>query len=124
MRYPSDDAKVLAWGRSPDKSDLTISSNIQAQSNQLLFVVFSDSDFPNQPVGAPIRYASIGTLERLRNNIVKVEDTFTNGEAVVEITITSDEGQYTKAEFRINIGTNWRKLTIKKLSLSEKLKLS
>jgi hypothetical protein len=122
-RYPSDDSKLLAWGRSADKSDLTTSRNIQAHSNELLFVVFSDSDFPNQRIeDAPTRYASIGILERLKSNELRVEDSFTNGEFIVEIIITSDEGQYTKGKFRINVGKNWRDLTMKNLSPSERLK--
>jgi hypothetical protein len=59
MRYPSDDSKLLAWGRLNELTDLAESRNIQGQSSQMLHVIFSDSDFAHTPVadGTPTRYS-------------------------------------------------------------------
>lgn len=66
MRYPSDDAKPLAWGRHPQSyNDLRNTRNIQSRGYQLLHIVFSDSDFARTPVQGPTRYACVSLLERL-----------------------------------------------------------
>jgi hypothetical protein len=110
---------------STNVNDISESMNIQANSSRLLHVVFSDSDFANTDVNAPRRYACISTFDRLetplrgpagQTNNLRVEDSFTNGEFVVEITITSDEGHYTTSRFLINVDTDWTNLKMKKLT--------
>jgi hypothetical protein len=128
MRYPSDNAKPLAWGRHPQSLyDLTQTRHIQGHGSQLLHVIFSDSHFATTHVNAPKRYACISTIERLayeqneprtyggRSQNLTVEDSFTNGDFEIEITITSDEGPYKRAKFNVIIDTDYGKLTMRKL---------
>jgi hypothetical protein len=135
-KYPSDDAKPLAWGRHPQSMyDLTSVRNIQGHGSQLLHVVFSDSHFATTNVDAPRRYACISTIERLEyekkelrsrgdtaNNLT-VEDSFTNGEFDIEIMITSDEGPFSYTEFRIHVESDFQKLSMKKIYPRRKLKI-
>jgi hypothetical protein len=133
MRYPSDDPKPLVWGRYPHSlNDLTQTRNIQSRGYQLLHVVFSDSDFVTTPVAAPTRYACISKVETLQPldvatglpitrpegvaNELRVEDSFTNGIFHIEITVTSDEGAYKKAAFKLTVDEDFAGLTMQKKS--------
>jgi hypothetical protein len=122
MRYPSDDSKLLVWGRLNNLTDLVENQNIQGHSSQLVHVVFSDSEFANTPVanGTPTRYACVSTVERLSPRLrpahlainLRVEDSFTNGEFLVDLIITSDEGPYKRCRLLIQVDQNWENLTM------------
>ncbi|MGB7955121.1 MAG: hypothetical protein WCF23_14175 [Candidatus Nitrosopolaris sp.] len=125
MRYPSEDEKILAWGR--DVTDLSAKRTIQAQSSEMVHVVFSDSDFDTTPVSTrATRYACISTIEILtpdikgrnerRANKLRVEDSFSDGTFDIEIMITSDEGSYKRAKFRVTVDKDYRKLNMQKMS--------
>lgn len=126
MRYPSDDEKILAWGRLDNLGDLSTTRTIQAQSSELLHVVFSDSDFVTTPVSSPAtRYACISTIERLNPpgyrsegsaNGLRVEDSFSDGVFDIEIMITSDEGPYKRARFKVIVETRYMRLNMRKIS--------
>jgi hypothetical protein len=129
-RYPSDEPKLLAWGRHPQSLEpLSCSMNIQANSGRLLHVVFSDSDFANMNIIGPRRYACISTIDRLQveprpagqANNLRVEDSFTDGEFIIEISVTSDEGPYKISKFLVTIGTDWSGLKMRKISRLERL---
>lgn len=126
MRYPSDAEKILAWGRLDHLGDLTETRTIQAQSSELLHVVFSDSDFVTTPINLPVtRYACISTIERLNptgyrsegsSNCLRVEDSFSDGVFDIEIMITSDEGPYKRARFKVTVDTHFMGLNMQKVS--------
>lgn|GEM_PF-2223874 len=130
MRHPSDEPKLLVWGRYPQAEELKTSMDIPAKAGRLLHVVFSDSDFALQPnVKSPIRYASVSTLERVRpfereahiaENLV-IPDSFTNGRFIVEVAITSEEGAYTKAKFQIDVDSDWKKLKMERITQTVRL---
>lgn len=92
-----------------------------------MHVIFSDSHFATTHVNASKRYACISTIERLayeqnaprtyggRSQNLTVEDSFTNGDFEIEITITSDEGPYKRAKFNVIVDTDYGKLTMRKL---------
>jgi hypothetical protein len=132
MRYPSDEPKLLAWGRHPHViNDLRDTVNIRGHSHDYLHVVFSDSDFGTTPVeDAPVRYTCVSTIERLQLPLrpvgvaynLTVQDSFTNGEFQVEISIASEEGSYVKSCFIIKVQTNYENLTMTKISSWQKLK--
>jgi hypothetical protein len=131
MRYPSDEPKLLAWGSHPQSlNNLSTNMNIQANSCRLLHVVFSDSDFANMNVDAPRRYACISTVDRLdtplrptgQSNNLTVEDSFTNGDFLVEISVSSDEGPYKISKFLVTVDTDWRNLRMRKISQLERLR--
>ncbi len=132
MRYPSDEPKLLAWGRYPQSTELKTSMDIPANARRFLHVVFSDSDFGTRPVGpnTPNRYACISTLDHLRrtdreanwaNNFV-VPDSFTSGRFKVEVAITSEEGVYTSDRFWIDVDSDWKKLGMERITKIVRLK--
>jgi hypothetical protein len=58
--------------------------------------------------------------EHIASNL-RVEDSFTNGD-VVEITITSDEGQYRRCRFLVHVDTDWGNLTMSNYSRINRLR--
>ena len=91
MRYPSNDPKVLTWGRSADKTDLSGNVDIPMIGEWILHIVFSDSRFEQWQPNAPMRFASVSMKPRLENYSPRVEDMFSDGYFVVELVVTSDE---------------------------------
>jgi hypothetical protein len=116
--YPSTELKPLAFGRTPDKTDLSPSVEIHPKiGHAILHVIFSDSSFANIPIrNAPRRYASISILERLQNNDLRVEDSFTLGDFDINLLVTSDRG-HCKGKLRVHVDTNHLALSMTKLSL-------
>jgi len=45
MLYPSDEMKLLAWGRFPQSNNLTDKQTIRGHGEELLHIVFSNSPF-------------------------------------------------------------------------------
>lgn len=45
MLYPSDERKLLAWGRFPQSDDIEDKRTIRGHSKELLHIAFSDSLF-------------------------------------------------------------------------------
>jgi hypothetical protein len=132
MRYPSDEPKLLAWGRYPQSTELKISMDIPANARRFLQVVFSDSDFGTRAMGpnTPKRYACVSTLDHLRRtdreahwaNNFTVPDSFTSGRFKVEIDITSEDGVYTSARFWIDVDSDWKKLRMERITRGGSLK--
>jgi hypothetical protein len=126
---PLDDPKLLCWGRYPKSDDLTPERNIQADGSQILHVVFSDSDFDNIQVSdGSKRYACVSTPECMNGNRDKVqapylpqEDSFANGEFIIRISITSEEGISKNQLFLLHIDTDYKKIGMMKLSLRSRI---
>jgi hypothetical protein len=123
MRYPSDEPKLLTWGRYPQAADLNTSIDIPAKAGRFLHVVFSDSDFGRREFPkTPKRYASVSIFGLLRDTVrgtnwptnLVVPHSFTNGKFMIEVAITSDEGVFAKARFRIYVDPDWQKLKMEK----------
>ena len=99
-RKPSTDLKPLTW------SGPSLEKDIGAKNGkELLHVVFSDSrlsKLPENPEDINI-YALASTMESLYNpaRMWRAQDGFGAGDFNIEITITSEEGQVAKSNFRI-----------------------
>jgi len=115
MNFPSDKKyKKLVWGSEPDLSDLEDNVDIQKDNWDILHVVFANSSFPSKPVAAPTRYASFSKKGRLIKNELAVQDSFTVGNFLIEITINSVETK-TKARFELHVDTDYKNLGMKML---------
>ena len=90
-KFPSDDAKKLVWGLKPDLSDLKESINIKKNSTEMLHVVFADSIFPSVPFQEGTRYASFSTMDKFSKRSLTVQDSFSDGEFEIEISINAEE---------------------------------
>jgi hypothetical protein len=133
-RYPLDDFKSLAWFPRRRTDDVATSINIQGGRSRLLHIVFSDSDFTNTPVSdGSKRYACVSTPECLNGNRVSrhppmasylpYEDSFSEGEFIIRISITSEEGIFKEALFIIHVDPDYEKLGMRKLSFRERIRL-
>ncbi|MGB8938050.1 MAG: hypothetical protein WCC17_23415 [Candidatus Nitrosopolaris sp.] len=125
MLHPSDERKLLAWGRFPQRMDfITDKRTIRSHGKELLHIVFSDSFFGS--VGTANneekRYAGISTVENLncvksdlisKGSYLKFEDGFATGRFEVEISITSDDGPYTEGKFTIYVEPSFQGLRMK-----------
>jgi len=122
--YPSRDSKQLTWGRSTDKSDISNQINIHPIIGEgLLHIAFSDSRFKDIPIkDAPTKYASVSIFERLRINELRVIDSFSIGDFIVEVVVSSNEA-HCKTKMRISIADNYRAIKMTKLTRFERLKL-
>jgi hypothetical protein len=126
-RYPLDIPHSLAWGRFPrPMTDLTNTRPIQANGSQILHVVFSDSDFANTQVSdGSKRYACISTFECLNGNRISrhpnkasylpSEDSFSEGEFIIRISIFSDEGSSKSKLFLLHVDQDYEKINMKPL---------
>ena len=121
----------MAWGRHPHVvGNLSPRVTIQGHGSDYLHVVFSDSDFDKTPVDAPVRYACVSTIERLRLETrmentapnLEVPDSFSNGDFEVEIAVTSEEGPYANSRFRIHVDTDYSRLTMTEITKWQRLK--
>lgn len=131
MRYPSDEPKLLAWGRYPQAQDLMTSIDIPAKAGRFLHIVFSDSDFSRREFPkTPKRYASVSIFGLLHGktrganwptNLV-VPHSFTNGRFIVEVAITSEDGVYVKARFQIDVDSDWKKLRMERITRAIRLR--
>ena len=66
--------------------------DIQKDNWDILHIVFANSNFfHSKQVDAPTRYASFSQKGRLKKNELRIEDSFTNGDFDIEISIFSDE---------------------------------
>ena len=120
MDFPSQDIPhKLVWGSEPDLSDLEDFVDIQKDSWDIQHIVFANSSFYSKQVDAPTRYASFSQKGRLKKNELRIEDSFTNGDFDIEISIFSDETN-TKRRFKLHIDTNYINLGMKMLPLSKK----
>jgi len=116
MAYPSRDAKQISWGREADKSDIVKQTDIHPMVGEALcHVIFSDSRFRDWPVNSPTRYASISIYDRLVRNELRVEDSFSLGNHVVEVVVSSDEA-YCKAKFKVQIPDHFMAISMRKLT--------
>jgi hypothetical protein len=122
-RYPSNDPKPLPWGRLLELNDLQEETNIHPFiGEELLHVAFSAVWFCNEQPGIKYhRYAEISILDRIKGNQLREDDSFTTGNFIVEVFVTS-EGAFTKAKLRIHVEDNFHRIGIKKLSRFEVLK--
>jgi len=65
MLYPSDERKLLAWGRFPQSDDIEDKRTIRAHSKELLHISFSDSLFKDVKTNKEEekRFAGVSTVE-------------------------------------------------------------
>lgn len=132
-KYPSEDPKLLSWGRYPKQmNDLTITRHIQGDGSQVLHVAFSDSDFTSTQASNGLkRYACISTYECLNGNkssrypntapYLPHDDSFSDGEFIIRISITSDEGISKNKLFLLYIDSDYEKISMKALSLKKRI---
>jgi hypothetical protein len=135
MFYPSDEWKLLAWGRFPQSNDLTDKRTIRGHGKELLHIVFSDSLFDGVHTNKEEEkrlagISSIHTLTSITSDIwadgqtyLKPQDGFPIGEFELELSITSDEGSYVQAKLRILVERDFQKLRIKNVHSRRKLKI-
>jgi hypothetical protein len=113
-RAPSSESKPLTW------SGPSLEKDIGARNGkELLHFVFSDSRFSELPENKEDKniYALVSTMESLypKAPIIRAQDGFGEGDFKVEVTITSEEGPFVKATFRIVVERDFHKLRMKKL---------
>ena len=113
-KFPSDDEKKLVWGLNPNLSDLKDTINIKKNSSSILHVVFADSRFPSVSVQEGTRYTSFSTMDALSKKAFAVQDTFSDGEFEIEISLNSEETN-TKARFKVYVDTNYLNLRMNML---------
>jgi hypothetical protein len=125
MLYPSDERKVLAWGRFPQSNDFDDKRTIRGHGKELLHIVFSDSLFDRVQSNKEEekRLAGVSTKDNLQliksvmpaegQTYLKPQDGFTVGKFDVEISITSDEGPYVQARLTIYVESNFQGLRMK-----------
>ena len=70
----------------------------------MLHVVFADSRFPSVSVQEGTRYTSFSTMDALSKQAFAVQDTFSDGEFEIEISLNSEETN-TKARFKVYVNT-------------------
>jgi hypothetical protein len=127
MDVPSIDKYfTLVWGSEPDLTDLKDTVNIQRDNWDILHVVFAYRYFSQIPTGenTPTRYASFSLKQRLPNNELSIEDSFTIGDYLIEIIINSEETN-TKARFKVHVDANYMNLStnmLPQLTRIEKIK--
>ena len=117
--FPSERYKKLVWGSEPDLSDLEDNVDIQKDNWDILHVVFANSSFPSKQIAAPTRYASFSKKGRLLHNELSIDDSFTVGIFLIEITINSDETN-TRRRFELHVDGSYINLGMKMLPLSKK----
>ena len=68
MLYPSDERKLLAWGRFPQSDDIDYKRTIRGHGKELLHIAFSDSLFKDVKTNKEEekRFAGISTVENLK----------------------------------------------------------
>jgi hypothetical protein len=110
--FPSSEYKQLAWGRLDNLTDINHTTSIHGHDFGLFHVVFSNSRFRG-------RHACISTIDDLRSDVHRTEETFTPGRYTAEILITTDEGPYVKAVFSIEVTDNWELLMMNRMSKLE-----
>ena len=122
MLYPSDERKLLAWGRFPQSDDIEDKRTIRAHSKELLHIAFSDSLFRDVKTNKEEekRFAGVSTVENLKlmsrfmvvggETYLRVQDGFAIGEFELELSITSDEGPYVRAKIKIHVDSDFQKL--------------
>ena len=126
MLYPSDERKLLAWGRFPQSDDIDDKRTIRGHGKELLHIVFSDSLLNNIQINtAEKRYAGISTVDNLQSiktalvyegqSFLKFEDGFAQGEFEIDISITSDEGAYAQTRFMVYVTSNTQELRIRRI---------
>jgi hypothetical protein len=114
-RKPSTESKPLTW------SGPSLEKDIGAKNGkELLHVVFSDSRLSQLPVNPDDRniYALVSTTESLYNptRIFRAQDGFGEGDFNAEVTITSEEGEIAKSNFRIVVERDFHNLRMQKIS--------
>lgn len=125
--YPTTNPYQIVWGSTSTKSDLTETTTINRnEKNKYLHVVFFDSSFENRSTNLHHRrYAEISMLSHLRNNDLMEEDSFSEGDYLLELNITWDNGGNRKEYLMITIDhlPEQSRQTIRKLSFTEKLRV-
>ena len=122
MLYPSDERKLLAWGRFPQSDDIDYKRTIRGHGKELLHIAFSDSLFKDVKTNKEEekRFAGISTVENLKlmsrftvlagESYLRVQDGFTIGEFELELSVTSDEGPYVRGKIKIHVDPDFQKL--------------
>ena len=127
QQYPTIEDVQLAWEGS--KGDInvntTIEKDIYPNAPELLHVIVSDSSFPNIPVepsNHPIHavISSKDTLDTFNPRII--EHGFVVGDFVFGIIVTAERAKCI-SYFRVHIDSQWDKLSMKKLSVLETLRI-
>jgi len=125
MLYPSDERKLLAWGRFPQSDDIDYKRTIRGHGKELLHIAFSDSLFKDVKTNKEEekRFAGISTVENLKlmsrftvlegESYLRVQDGFTIGELELELSITSDEGPYVRGKIKIHVDPDFQKLRMR-----------
>jgi hypothetical protein len=69
MLYPSDETKLLAWGRFPQSDDIENKRTIRGHGKELLHIAFSDSLFKDVKTSKEEekQFAGISTVENLKS---------------------------------------------------------
>jgi hypothetical protein len=80
----------------------------------MLHVVFSDSIFPSVPFQEGTRYASFSTMDKFSKRSLTVQDSFSDGEFEIEISINAEETN-TKTRFKVYVDTNYISLRMNML---------
>ena len=106
--------KKLVWGLTPNLSDLKDTVNIKKNSSSMLHVLFAYSIFPSVPFQEGTRYASFSTMDRFSKKSLTVQDSFSDGEFEIEISVIAEETN-TKARFKVYVDTNYLNLRMNML---------
>lgn len=86
----------------------------------MLHVVFSDSIFPSVPFQEGTRYASFSTMDKFSKRSLTVQDSFSDGEFEIEISINAEETN-TKTRFKVYVDTNYISLRMNMLPQSTRI---
>ena len=88
-------------------------------------VVFADSNLQSltSKEGALDIYAYVYTNEASISYPTRAQDGFGKGDFIIELSIKSKEGGYCKSKFKIHVERNHSELTMKKLTILDKVKI-
>lgn len=119
-RHPSD-TKLLCWDSEPSRF-----VDIGADDDELLQIVFTDSDFKGKhATGGIDMYALASTIESLypKGNFIRAQDAFGIGEFDIRIVVRDEGGNYAKAAYKLNIKEPDTPFTLELVSYDSSLNL-
>jgi len=106
---PSKEEKHLIWARN-NSEEIDIDAK---KGRELLHIVFSDSYLKKKGGGY---CAFISTKSAFKTPFNRAQEGFGTGDFEVELIVISEEGSSSKAQFRLHVDKDFRKLSMEKIS--------